>query len=110
MTKRIIKLLGVILISIVAILILLTAYTAWTNKTLAEENNKSETLWQLVDKMDSLRDLKAECADNLWIKDSAKFLQGYSWYCDSRDAEIIELREKINQISKKDYEGLIQNR
>ena len=107
MTKRIIKLLGVILISIVAILILLTAYTAWTNKTLAEENNKSETLWQLVDKMDSLRDLKAECADNLWIKDSAKFLQGYTWYCDSWDAEIIELRNQINKLQKKDYEGLM---
>lgn len=111
MTKRIIKLLWVILISIVAILILLTAYTAWTNKTLAEEKNKSDlTLGQMVDYMNELRDLKEECANNLWIADSARFLQGYTWYCDSWDAEIIELREKINQISKKDYEGLIQNR
>ena len=107
MTKRIIKLIGVILITIVAVLILLTAYTAWANKTAEQENNKAETLWQLVDKMDSLRDLKAECADNLWIKDSAKFLQGYTWYCDSRDAEIIELRNQINSLSKKDYEGLM---
>ena len=107
MTKRIIKLVGVILITIVAVLILLTAYTAWANKTAEQENNKAETLWQLVDKMDSLRDLKAECADNLWIKDSAKFLQGYTWYCDSRDAEIIELRNQINSLSKKDYEGLM---
>ena len=107
MTKRIIKLVGVILITIVAVLILLTAYTAWANKTAEEEINKSETLWQLVDKMDSLRDLKAECADNLWIKDSAKFLQGYTWYCDSRDAEIIELRNQINELQKKDYEGLM---
>ena len=110
MTKRIIKLVGVILITIVAVLILVTAYTAWANKTAEEEINKSETIWSLVDKMDSLRDLKAECADNLWIKDSAKFLQGYTWYCDSRDAEIIELRNQINSLSKKDYEGLIQNR
>lgn len=107
MTKRIIKLLWVILITIVAILILLTAYTAWANKTAEQENNKAETLWQLVDKMDSLRDLKEECADNLWIKDSAKFLKGYTWYCDSWDAEIIELRNQINSLSKKDYEGLM---
>ena len=110
MTKRIIKLLWVILITIVAILILLTAYTAWANKTAEEEINKPETLWNLVDKMDSLRDLKEECANNLWIKDSAKFLQGYTWYCDSRDAEIIELRKQINQLQKKDYEGLIKSR
>ena len=107
MTKRIIKLVGVILITIVAVLILLTAYTAWANKTAEQENNKAETLWQLVDKMDSLRDLKEECADNLWIKDSAKFLKGYTWYCDSWDAEIIELRNQINELQKKDYEGLM---
>ena len=107
MTKRIIKLVGVILITIVAVLILVTAYTVWANKTAEQENNKAETLWQLVDKMDSLRDLKEECANNLWIADSARFLQGYTWYCDSWDAEIIELREKINQLSKKSYEGLM---
>ena len=106
MTKRIIKLLWVILITIVAVLILLTAYTVWANKTADQEINKSETLWSLVDKMDSLRDLKAECADNLWIADSAKFLKWMTWYCDSWDAEIIELRNQINQMSKKDYEGL----
>ena len=75
-----------------------------------QQINKAETLWQLVDKMDSLRDLKNECANNLWIKDSAKFLQGYTWYCDSRDAEIIELRNQINQLQKKDYEGLVKSR
>ena len=107
MTKRIIKLLWVILITIVAILILLTAYTVWANKTAEEEINKPETIWSLVDKMDSLRDLKAECADNLWIADSAKFLKWMTWYCDSWDAEIIELREKVNQLSKKSYEGLM---
>ena len=107
MTKRIIKLLWVILITIVAVLILITAYTVWANKTAEQENNKAETLWQLVDKMDSLRDLKEECADNLWIKDSAKFLKGYTWYCDSWDAEIIELRNQINELQKKDYEGLM---
>lgn len=107
MTKRIIKLLWVILITIVAVLILLTAYTAWANKTAEQENNKAESLWQLVDKMDQLRDLKAECADNLWIADSAKFLKGMTWYCDSWDSEIIELRNQINQLSKKSYEGLM---
>jgi hypothetical protein len=107
MTKRIIKLLWVILITIVAVLILLTAYTVWANKTTDKEINKAESLWQLVDKMDSLRDLKNECANNLNIVDSAKFLKGYTWYCDSRDAEIIELRNQINQLSKKDYEGLM---
>ena len=110
MAKRIIKLLWVILITIVAVLILVTAYTVYANKTADKEINKAESLWQLVDKMDSLRSLKEECADNLWIADSAKFLQGYTWYCDSRDAEIIELRNQINLMQKKDYEGLVQSR
>ena len=64
------------------------------NKTLQQEINKLKHFDSLVDKMDSLRDLKAECADNLWIADSAKFLKWMTWYCDSWDAEIIELREK----------------
>jgi peptidoglycan hydrolase CwlO-like protein len=107
MTKRIIKLLWVILITIVAVLILLTAYTVGANKTTDKEINKAESLWQLVDKMDSLRDLKAECADNLWIADSAKFLKWMTWYCDSWDEEIISLRNQISELSKKSYEGLM---
>lgn len=106
MTKKTLK----IVVSIVAFIALFIALVVRANKTPTQQINKAETLWQLVDKMDSLRDLKAECADNLWIKDSAKFLQGYTWYCDSRDAEIIELRNQINQLQKKDYEGLIKSR
>ena len=106
MTKKTLK----IVVSIVAFIALFIALVVRANKTPAQEINKAETLWQLVDKMDSLRDLKNECANNLWIKDSAKFLQGYTWYCDSRDAEIIELRNQINQLQKKDYEGLIKSR
>ena len=106
MTKKTLK----IVVSIVAFIALFIALVVRANKTPVQEINKAETLWQLVDKMDSLRDLKAECADNLWIADSAKFLKGMTWYCDSWDSEIIELRNQINQLSKKDYEGLIQNR
>lgn len=106
MTKKTLK----IVVSIVAFIALFIALVVRANKTPTQEINKAETLWQLVDKMDSLRDLKNECANNLWIKDSAKFLQGYTWYCDSRDAEIIELRNQINQLQKKDYEGLIKSR
>jgi hypothetical protein len=57
--------------------------------------------------MDWLRSLKEECANNLNIVDSAKFLKGYTWYCDSWDWEIIELRWIINEMQKKDYEGLM---
>jgi len=103
MTKKTLK----IVVSIVAFIALFIALVVRANKTPAQEINKSETLWSLVDKMDSLRDLKAECADNLWIADSAKFLKWMTWYCDSWDAEIIELREKVNQLSKKSYEGLM---
>lgn len=103
MTKKTLK----IVVSIVAFIALFIALVVRANKTPTQEINKAETLWQLVDKMDSLRDLKNECANNLWIKDSAKFLQGYTWYCDSRDAEIIELRNQINLMQKKDYEGLM---
>lgn len=106
MTKKTLK----IVVSIVAFIALFIALVVRANKTPTQEINKAETLWQLVDKMDSLRDLKNECANNLWIKDSAKFLQGYTWYCDSRDAEIIELRNQINKMQKKDYEGLIKSR
>lgn len=106
MTKKTLK----IVVSIVAFIALFIALVVRANKTPTQEINKAETLWQLVDKMDSLRDLKNECANNLWIKDSAKFLQGYTWYCDSWDAEIIELRNQINQLQKKDYEGLIKSR
>ena len=106
MTKKTLK----IVVSIVAFIALFIALVVRANKTPTQQINKAETLWQLVDKMDSLRDLKNECANNLWIKDSAKFLQGYTWYCDSWDAEIIELRNQINQLQKKDYEGLIKSR
>ena len=106
MTKKTLK----IVVSIVAFIALFIALVVRANKTPTQEINKAETLWQLVDKMDSLRDLKEECANNLWIKDSAKFLQGYTWYCDSWDAEIIELRNQINQLQKKDYEGLVKSR
>ena len=106
MTKKTLK----IVVSIVAFIALFIALVVRANKTPTQEINKAETLWQLVDKMDSLRDLKEECANNLWIKDSAKFLQGYTWYCDSRDAEIIELRNQINKLQKKDYEGLVKSR
>ena len=106
MTKKTLK----IVVSIVAFVALFIALVVRANKTPTKEINKAETLWQLVDKMDSLRDLKEECANNLWIKDSAKFLQGYTWYCDSWDAEIIELRNQINKMQKKDYEGLIKSR
>ncbi len=106
MTKKTLK----IVVSIVAFIALFIALVVRANKTPTQEINKAETLWSLVDKMDSLRDLKEECANNLWIADSAKFLQGYTWYCDSRDAEIIELRNQINQLQKKDYEGLVKSR
>lgn len=106
MTKKTLK----IVVSIVAFIALFIALVVRANKTPTQQINKAETLWQLVDKMDSLRDLKNECANNLWIKDSAKFLQGYTWYCDSRDAEIIELRNQINKMQKKDYEGLVKSR
>lgn len=99
MTKNIIKLWAIILWIIaltVAVVVIATP-----------KEEQVRTLWTLVDEMDALRDLKEECANNLWIKDSAKFLQGYTWYCDSWDNEIIELRNQINELSKKDYEGLM---
>ena len=103
MTKNILKIIG----TIVAIIVLTVAITVRSNNLPSEEENKSDlTLGQLVDRMDGLRDLKEECANNLWIKDSAKFLMWGTWYCDSWDAEIIELRDQINKMQKKDYEGL----
>lgn len=99
MTKNIIKLWAIILWIIaltVAVVVIATP-----------KEEQVRTLWTLVDEMDALRDLKEECANNLSISDSAKFLKGYTWYCDSWDNEIIELRNQINELSKKDYEGLM---
>lgn len=108
MTKK----LRVILVSIVAVILLMIGYAVCANKIPQQENNKPETVWQLMDKMDSLRTLKNECVNNLNIVDSAKFLQGYTWYCDNWDAEITELRDQISLMSKKEYEtarGLIKS-
>ena len=88
------------------VIICVLAITLWVfaKDTQPKENNKS--IWQLMNEMDWLRDLKEECANGLWIKDSAHFLRGDSWYCDSWDNEIIELRNQISELWKKDYEGL----
>lgn len=103
MTKKTLKL----VVLIVAFIALFIALVVRANNVPAKEENKSDfTLGQLVDQMDSLRDLKNECANNLWIADSAKFLKWMTGYCDSWDAEIIELRDQINKMQKKDYEGL----
>ena len=96
----------VILVSIVAVIAVLFTLIAQSNKIPQSENNKPETVWQLMDKMDSLRSLKEECVNNLNIADSARFLRWETGYCDSWDAEIVELRDQISVMSKKDYEGL----
>lgn len=103
MTKR----LWIILVTIVVIICLTVVYSMQLNNSTPGNTNEPKTIWQLMDNMDSLRTLKEECVNNLNIVDSAKFLKGYTWYCDSWDAEIIELREKVNQLSKKSYEGLM---
>jgi Tfp pilus assembly protein PilO len=94
----------VIMAIVVIAFILLVLFTP--PKATAEES-KSKTIWELTTQMDELRNLKAECADNLWIADSAKFLKWMTWYCDSWDEEIISLRNQISELSKKSYEGLM---
>ena len=82
------------------------------NNSTPSDTSEPKTIWQLMDNMDFLRNLKNECVNNLNIVDSAKFLQGYIWYCDSWDSEIIELRDQISEMSKKEYEtarGLIKS-
>lgn len=99
-----IRVISIVIMAIVVIaFILLILFTP--PKAIAEET-KSQTIWQLTTQMDELRNLKAECADNLWIADSAKFLKWMTWYCDSWDEEIISLRNQISELSKKSYEGL----
>ena len=100
-----IRIISIVIMAIVVIAFILLAI--FTSPKATAQENKSQTIGQLTTQMDELRNLKAECADNLGIADSAKFLKWMTWYCDSWDAEIKELREKINQLSKKDYEGLM---
>lgn len=102
---------AVILSSIVLIMSVIATIWALANNSQTEENNKS--VWQIIDEINWLRDLKQECSDNLNIIDSAKFLKGYSWYCDSWDEEIKSLREQANEMQKKEYEkalGLAKSR
>lgn len=94
------KILGSIVI-IIAILITAVAVVSSNAKA-----NESITLWDLFNEMNWLRNLKEQCTNNLWIKDSAKFLRWDTWYCDERDEQIINLRNQINELWKKDYEGL----
>ena len=97
------------IISIVIMAIVVMAFALlvlFTPPKAVAEENKSQTIWELTTQMDELRNLKSECADNLWIADSAKFLKWMTWYCDSWDEEIISLRNQISELSKKDYEGL----
>ena len=93
-------------IKILAIILWVIALTIAV-VVMATPKQETKTLGSLVDEMDALRDLKEECANNLNIVDSAKFLKWHTWYCDSWDAEIIELRNQINALQKKDYEGLM---
>lgn len=107
MTKK----LAVIIGSIVLIIWILITLWVLANNSQTEESSKS--VWQIIDEMNSLRDLKQECSDNLNIEDSAKFLKWMTWYCDSWDEEIKSLREQANEMQKKWYEkalGLAQNR
>ena len=97
--------------SIVLVMSVLVTIWVLANNSQIEENNKS--VWQIIDEINRLRDLKQECSDNLNIEDSAKFLKWMAWYCDSRDEEIKSLREQANEMQKKWYEkalGLAQNR
>lgn len=108
MTKK----LRIILVTIVVIICLTVVYSVQLNNSTPSDTNEPKTIWELMDNMDFLRNLKNECVNNLNIVDSAKFLQGYTWYCDSWDAEIIELRNQISEMSKKEYEtarGLIKS-
>lgn len=89
------------------IIVCTLAITLWVLANNTPQPQQDKSIWALMNEMDWLRDLKQECADNLGIKDSAKFLKWYSWYCDSRDTQIKELRSQINELGKKDYEGLM---
>jgi len=107
MTKKTAIIIGSI---VLFIWILITLYAKSYNSQ-PEENNKS--VWQIIDEMNWLRDLKQECSDNLNIEDSAKFLKWMTWYCDSWDEEINSLRKQANEMQKKWYEkamGLAQSR
>lgn len=88
------------------VLVLTLAITVWVFAKDTQPKETDKSIWTLVNEYDWLRNLKQECADNLGIKDSAKFLKWYTWYCDSWDEEIINLRNQINTLSHKDYEGL----
>ena len=104
MTKKILKIWGVILVSIVAVIALLITLNVYSSNTPQEESDLS--LWALVNEMDWLRTIKQECLDNLNYLDTIKQAKWYTWYCDSRDEQIKWLRAEINRLQHKDYEDL----
>ena len=103
--KNMTKKLRVMLVSFVIVIVLMIAYAMWTNNS--KENNSDKSLWNLVNEMNWLRDIKQECLDNLNYLDTIKQAKWYTWYCDSRDEEIKWLRTEINKLQHKDYEDLM---
>ena len=105
MTKKILKIWGVILVSIVAVIALLITLNVYSSNTADKESDLS--LWALVNEMDWLRTIKQECLDNLNYLDTIKQAKWYTWYCDSWDEQIKWLRAEINKLQHKDYEDLL---
>ena len=99
--------------TVITVMISLTLITVGVRAYNTAPSTDNKTVGQIIDEMNSLRDLKQECSDNLNIEDSAKFLQSMPWYCDSWDKEIEALRKQANTMQVKWYEkalGLAKDR
>lgn len=61
--------------TVITVMISLTLITVGVRAYNTAPSTDNKTVGQIIDEMNSLRDLKQECSDNLNIEDSAKFLQ-----------------------------------
>lgn len=60
--------------TVITVMISLTLITVGVRAYNTAPSKDNKTVGQIIDEMNSLRDLKQECSDNLNIEDSAKFL------------------------------------
>lgn len=60
--------------TVITVMISLTLITVGVRAYNTAPSTDNKTVGQIIDEMNSLRDLKQECSDNLNIEDSAKFL------------------------------------
>lgn len=81
-------------------LILLLVFAGWT---LVRSDNCNNDLAAVANELNSQRDLKQECLDNLTYEETRQALLGFTKPCVQYDERIMELKEQLDSYLVKDY-------